>query len=111
MIRFLQKVTEFSDSKFVYNGVFCNEKNVLDMKPKQITIDLNADLGEYQSENQYFIECQILNHISSCNIACGGHAGDEESMQKMILACKQKGVDNWSTSLLSRSQRALEDER
>ena len=62
------------------------------MKPKQIIIDLNADLGEYQSENQYFIECQILSYISSCNIACGGHAGDKESMQKMILACKQKGV-------------------
>ena len=62
------------------------------MKPKQITIDLNADLGEYQSKNQYFIECQILSHISSCNIACGGHAGDEKSMQKMILACKQKDV-------------------
>ena len=73
-------------------GFFVMKKNVLDMKSKQIIIDLNADLGEYQSENQYFIECQILNHITSCNIACGGHAGDEESMQKMILACKQKGV-------------------
>jgi len=52
------------------------------VKPKQITIDLNADLGEYQSKNQYFIECQILSHISSCNIACGGHVGDEKSMQK-----------------------------
>jgi len=71
---------------------FVMQKSRLDMKSKQITIDLNADLGEYQSENQYFIECQILSHISSCNIACGGHAGDVESMQKIILACKQKGV-------------------
>ena len=71
---------------------FVVQKNGLDMKSKQITIDLNADLGEYQSENQYFTECEILSHISSCNIACGGHAGDKESMQKMILACKQKGV-------------------
>ncbi len=62
------------------------------MKSKQIIIDLNADLGEYQSENQYFTESQILSYISSCNIACGGHAGNEETMQKMILACKQKGV-------------------
>ena len=62
------------------------------MKPKLINIDLNADLGEYQSENQYFTEFQILNYISSCNIACGGHSGNEETMQKMILACKQKGV-------------------
>ena len=56
---------------------FVMQKNGLDMKSKQITIDLNADLGEYQSENQYFTECEILSHISSCNIACGGHAGDE----------------------------------
>ena len=34
---------------------FVMQKNLLDMKSKQITIDLNADLGEYQSENQYFI--------------------------------------------------------
>jgi UPF0271 protein len=62
------------------------------MKPKQIQIDLNADLGEYQTENQYLTESQILGYVSSCNIACGGHAGNEETMQKMILACKQKGV-------------------
>ena len=59
---------------------------------KQMEIDLNADLGEYQTENQYFTESQILGYVSSCNIACGGHAGSEETMQKMILACKQKGV-------------------
>ena len=62
------------------------------MKPKQMEMDLNADLGEYQTEHQYLTEFQILGYISSCNIACGGHAGSEETMQKMILACKQKGV-------------------
>ena len=62
------------------------------MKPKQMEIDLNADLGEYQTENQYFTESQILCYVSSCNIACGGHAGNEQTMQKMILACKKKGV-------------------
>ena len=53
------------------------QKNLVAMIPKQLTIDLNADLGEYQTENQYFLECQILNHISTCNIACGGHTGNE----------------------------------
>ena len=62
------------------------------MKPKQMEMDLNADLGEYQNEHQYLTESQILGYISSCNIACGGHAGSEKTMQKMILACKQKGV-------------------
>ena len=91
-MRLLLKVTEFSDLNSFTMEFFVMQNNGLDMKYKQITIDLNADLGEYQSENQYFAECEILSHISSCNIACGGHAGDEESMQKMILACKQKGV-------------------
>ncbi len=67
------------------------------MIPKQLTIDLNADLGEYQTENQYFLECQILNHISTCSIACGGHTGDEESMKKIIIACKEKGVSIGAT--------------
>ena len=65
------------------------------MKPKQMEIDLNADLGEYQTENQYFTESQILGYVSSCNIACGGHAGDEESMKKMILA---EGPPRWCCS-------------
>jgi UPF0271 protein len=73
-------------------GFFVIQKNLVAMIPKQLTIDLNADLGEYQTENQYFLECQILNHISTCNIACGGHTGNEESMKKIIIACKEKGV-------------------
>ncbi len=73
-------------------GFLVMQKNLVAMIPKQLTIDLNADLGEYQTENQYFLECQILNHISTCNIACGGHTGDEESMKKIIIACKEKGV-------------------
>ena len=73
-------------------GFFVMQKNLVAMIPKQLTIDLNSDLGEYQTENQYFLECQILNYISTCNIACGGHTGDEESMKKIIIACREKGV-------------------
>jgi len=58
----------------------------------QITIDLNADLGEFQTDTQYLNELQILNHVSSCNIACGGHTGDEESMNKIIVACQKHKV-------------------
>ncbi len=43
----------------------------------QITIDLNADLGEFQTNTQYSNELQMLNHVSSGNIACGGHAGND----------------------------------
>ena len=36
-------------------------------------IDLNADLGEGGSH-----DAALLELVTSANIACGGHAGDEE---------------------------------
>ena len=39
------------------------------------SIDLNADLGEGAP-----YDAELLGIVSSCNIACGGHTGDEESM-------------------------------
>ncbi|MFS4483286.1 5-oxoprolinase subunit PxpA [Hyunsoonleella sp. 2307UL5-6] len=50
------------------------------------SIDINADLGEGIGN-----EAQLMPLISSCNIACGGHAGDEFSMQLAVkLAQAQK---------------------
>lgn len=42
-------------------------------------IDLNADLGEGD-----LCDAELLTIVSSCNIACGGHAGDEEIMRETI---------------------------
>ncbi|GGW32389.1 5-oxoprolinase subunit PxpA [Arenibacter certesii] len=40
-------------------------------------IDINCDLGEgFNNEDL------IMPYISSCNIACGGHAGDRETMKR-----------------------------
>ncbi|HNP35650.1 MAG TPA: 5-oxoprolinase subunit PxpA [Woeseiaceae bacterium] len=44
------------------------------------TIDLNADLGEGAAS-----DAELLTIVSSCNIACGGHAGDIESMRATIV--------------------------
>ena len=44
------------------------------------TIDLNADLGEDESPAAAARDIAIMDIVSSCNIACGGHAGDDESM-------------------------------
>jgi len=38
-------------------------------------VDLNADIGEGDD-----FDNELLNVVSSCNIACGGHAGDAASM-------------------------------
>ena len=45
------------------------------------SIDLNADLGEGDA-----YDLALLTVVSSCNIACGGHAGDAQSMSETIRA-------------------------
>lgn len=50
-------------------------------------IDLNADLGEGESS-----DAQLLRVVSSCNIACGGHAGDAATMEATMLEAMSNGV-------------------
>jgi UPF0271 protein len=51
------------------------------------SIDINADVGEGIGN-----DAQIIPLISSCTIACGGHAGNEMSMRKTIRLAKKYGV-------------------
>ena len=51
------------------------------------TIDLNADIGEGMPYDN-----QLVKYISSCNIACGGHAGDDESILETIQLALQNDV-------------------
>ena len=49
-------------------------------------IDINCDVGEGVNN-----EAQLMPYIQSCNIACGGHAGDEDLMNSVVaLAIKHK---------------------
>ncbi len=50
-------------------------------------IDLNADLGEGDVHDDALLEV-----VSSCNIACGGHAGDAETMAATVRAAIINGV-------------------
>ncbi len=50
-------------------------------------IDINADLGEGGA-----IDAQIMPLISSCNIACGGHFGNNSTIRTTIRLAKQHGV-------------------
>ena len=43
-------------------------------------IDINADIGEGYNNDK-----NLFPLISSCNIACGGHAGDNESIKNSII--------------------------
>ncbi len=57
-----------------------------------VTIDLNADLGEDDSAEAMARDIAIMDVVSSCNIACGGHAGSLKTMRAMLVAAKEKGV-------------------
>ncbi|MEP5612998.1 MAG: 5-oxoprolinase subunit PxpA [Cyclobacteriaceae bacterium] len=54
-----------------------------------VQIDLNSDIGE-QADS--FLDEQIMPYISSCNIACGGHAGDQNSVRRTIDIAIKNGV-------------------
>jgi UPF0271 protein len=52
-----------------------------------LAIDLNADLGEGMADDE-----ALMPFLSSVNIACGGHAGDNASMLKTVLAAKKNNL-------------------
>ncbi len=55
-------------------------------------IDLNCDLGEWKSPEHTLRDEAIMPYISSCNIACGGHIGDEHSMRTTIRMAQKNNV-------------------
>ncbi len=55
-------------------------------------IDLNADLGEDESAEAIARDIALMQHISSCNIACGGHAGSPQLMRTMLMQAVKAGV-------------------
>jgi len=52
-------------------------------------IDLNCDVGELEDAAH---EAALMEHITSANIACGGHAGDEETMERTARLALERGV-------------------
>ncbi|EDM72992.1 LamB/YcsF [Roseobacter sp. AzwK-3b] len=55
-------------------------------------IDLNSDLGEGFGPWDMGDDAQILSIVTSANIACGGHAGDPETMFRTLSLAHDKGV-------------------
>ncbi|WP_078392959.1 LamB/YcsF family protein [Shouchella patagoniensis] len=48
------------------------------------TIDLNSDMGESYGLYKMGSDEELMNYISSANIACGFHAGDPSIMRKTV---------------------------
>lgn len=55
-------------------------------------IDLGCDVGESFGVYSYGYDEEVMEFISSANIACGFHAGDPSTMRKTIDLAVRKGV-------------------
>ncbi len=52
-----------------------------------LQVDINCDLGEGLASDE-----EIMPYISSASIACGAHAGDEDTMRQTLRLCKKYNV-------------------
>ena len=55
-------------------------------------ININCDLGEKSKFHSNKNDPELLKIVNSANIACGYHAGDEETMRKVVSISKLNGV-------------------
>src|ERR1700735_971199 len=55
-------------------------------------VDLNADVGEADDPLGRQVELDLLGLVTTVHVACGGHAGDDESMRVIMEAARQGGV-------------------
>ena len=52
-----------------------------------LSVDINCDMGEGCGN-----DAELMKHVSSVNIACGFHAGDDETMRRTVEIAVENGV-------------------
>lgn len=64
-------------------------KSIIQVINRNMTysIDINCDLGEGVGN-----DAQLMPYLSSCNIACGGHAGNDNTMRETIRLAIENNV-------------------
>jgi UPF0271 protein len=62
------------------------------MPAEERTIDLNADVGEADDATGTEVERALLELVTTANVACGGHAGDAQSMHHTVQAALAAGA-------------------
>ena len=55
-------------------------------------ININCDLGEKSKHHSNKHDPELLKIVNSANVACGYHAGDEETMNNTVKISKKNGV-------------------
>lgn len=61
-------------------------------RPLDLPLDVNVDLGEDPAALAAGVDAALLEHVTSCNVACGGHAGDAASMRAVLRLARERGV-------------------
>ena len=56
-------------------------------------IDINCDMGELNELIDDGTYESLMDHVTSINVACGGHAGDNVMMNTMVELAKDKKVN------------------
>jgi UPF0271 protein len=56
-------------------------------------MDLNCDMGEWPEATRDGTQESLMASLTSVNIACGGHAGDAQTMQVTIEQALGRGLD------------------
>ena len=64
-----------------YTSTFCT-----------MEININCDLGEKSKHHSNKYDPDLLEIVNSANVACGFHAGDDESMNQVVQISKKNGV-------------------
>jgi UPF0271 protein len=57
-----------------------------------VRVDLNCDMGEGFGAYRIGVDEQILEYVTSANIACGFHAGDPSTMRRTVRMALEKQV-------------------
>ena len=55
-------------------------------------ININCDLGEKSKHHSNKYDPELLEIVNSANVACGYHAGDNETMNQVVQISKKNGV-------------------
>ena len=67
---------------------------MLYFKLYSMEINLNCDLGEKSKHHSNENDPDLLKIVNSANVACGYHAGDEETMREVVEISKQNNVSS-----------------
>ena len=59
---------------------------------RTMEININCDLGEKSKHHSNKHDPDLLKIVNSANVACGYHAGDEETMNDVVKISKKNGV-------------------